>query len=303
METIEHNIDTLPESTASLGPFALNKVYASDCYDALLKVPSHSIDVAITSPPYWGQRGDEGLGLEEDPREYLAQLTRILLEVMRVIKPDGLLWLNIGDAYNTPMNWRREDYVYSTLGQDGKGLGADNSAYTKNRGRRRAFVSGTASWLTYGNLLALPYRIVISLCEHGVLFRGEVVWYKRKPMPEGRARRPHRKHEGIYILANSERHRFRTTPPVPSVWDLKPDANDTPHRSTYPLALPLACIDAMELRKGTVLDPFMGSGTTGLAAKMRGLDYVGFDTSQAYVAIANARIEKAAWNTQMPLKS
>src|SRR5690349_16030555 len=116
-----------------LGSWELNAIHTVDCLEGLKGLPSGCIDVAVTSPPYWGQRGDAGVGLEEDPREYVQNLTTIFLEVMRVLKPSGLLWLNIGDSYNTPINWRFEDYTYSSLGPDGIGLPPTNSAYTKNR--------------------------------------------------------------------------------------------------------------------------------------------------------------------------
>jgi hypothetical protein len=135
-------------------------------------MPENFVDIAITSPPYWGQRGDEGIGLEEDPREYVNNVSEILLEVMRVLKPTGLLWLNLGDAYNTPINWRQDDLKYSTLGADGNGLAPTNSAYTKDRGTRRAFIQKEVGWLQYGNLLALPWRIVLNLCDRGMYYRG-----------------------------------------------------------------------------------------------------------------------------------
>lgn len=273
-----------------LGAWELNAVHNIDCLQGLKDLPNDCIDVAVTSPPYWGQRGDGGIGSEADPREYVANLTTILLEVMRVLKPTSLLWLNIGDAYNTPINWRYEDYTYSTLGLDGNGLSPTNSAYTKNRGGRKAFIDKEEKWLQYGNLLALPYRIVMNLCDQGMYFRGEVIWTKKKAMPEGKCRRPHRKHESIYIIAKSEQHTFRTTPPVPSVWDLKLDANRTPHTSTFPIDLPLQCINATGIETGIVLDPFMGSGTTGVAAVQLGFDYIGFELDARNAAVARERI-------------
>jgi DNA modification methylase len=78
-----------------LGQLAPNQVYHMDCLEGLRQMPENCIDIAITSPPYWGQRGDAGIGLEEDPREYVNNLTNIFLEVMRVLKPTGLFWLNI----------------------------------------------------------------------------------------------------------------------------------------------------------------------------------------------------------------
>ncbi|HEX8234562.1 MAG TPA: site-specific DNA-methyltransferase [Abditibacteriaceae bacterium] len=273
-----------------LGKWPLNSVHNTDCLQGLKGLPDDCIDIAVTSPPYWGQRGDVGIGSEEDPRDYIANLTNILLELMRTLKPTGVLWLNIADSYNTPINWKEEDHKYSSLGINGNGLNPSNSAYTKNRGNRRAFVSQDARWLQYGNLLGLPYRIVLNLCHFGMYFRGEIIWTKKKAMPEGRCRRPHRKHESIYIIAKSEKHSFRTLPPVSSVWELRPDANRTPHTSTFPLDLPLSCIKASGVEGGIVLDPFMGSGTTGVAAGMLNFDYIGFEINRENACIAQNRI-------------
>ena len=149
---------------------------------------------------------------------------------MRCLKPSGTLWLNIGDAYNTPINWRTVDSNYSTLGKDRTGHAPDNAIYQKDRGRRRPFLDKNVGWLSYGNLLGIPYRVVLALMDHGWYFRGEVIWEKSRPVPEGRCRRPHRRHEPIYVMAKSERHKFRRSPPVGSVWKLVQQPNLTGHR-------------------------------------------------------------------------
>ena len=277
--------------TPKLGSWELNTVYNVDCSEGLRGIPSDTLDVVVTSPPYWGQRGSNGLGLEADPRDYVKHLVAILTETMRCLKPSGTLWLNIGDSYNTPINWREEDYTYSSLGPDGAGLSATNSAYTKNRGRRRAFIQKDVPWLQYGNLLAIPYRVVLGLCDDGWLFRGEVIWEKARPLPEGLCRRPHRRHEPIYIFAKSEQHSFQTKPSVGSIWKLVQTPNQTPHCSTFPLDLPLQAIKAAGVTgRGIVFDPFMGSGTTGKAALMLGHDYLGFELDSANCAVANEYI-------------
>ena len=235
--------------------------------------------------------GGGGLGSEKDPREYVTNLVRILAETLRCLKPSGTLWLNIGDSYNTPINWRTEDHKYSSLGPDRNGLAQHNSAYTKNRGSRRAFIDKDTGWLSYGNLLGLPYRVVLALTDMGFFFRGEVIWKKSRPLPEGRCRRPHRHHEAIYIIAKNERHAFRTSPPVPSVWELVQTPNNTPHCSTFPLDLPIQCIKAASLRgRGIVLDPFMGSGTTGKAARKLHHDFLGFEIDPRNADLANSYI-------------
>ena len=180
-----------------IGPFHLNTVIEGDCLDLIPQLPDASVYVLVTSPPYWGQRLSNGTGTEENQRDYLALLKKVFLFFLPKLKPKGIVWINLGDAYNTPVNWRLNDRKYSTLGADRNGLDDNNSAYTKPRAKRKAFIDSKAGWLRYGNLLALPNRLVISLSEEGYLYRGEVIWRKKNPMPEGRCRRPHRDRKSV----------------------------------------------------------------------------------------------------------
>src|SRR5437763_1920104 len=63
-----------------LGPWRLDAVHNVDCARGLAELPADCIDVVVTSPPYWGQRGADGLGSEADPRDYVARLTAVLAE-------------------------------------------------------------------------------------------------------------------------------------------------------------------------------------------------------------------------------
>lgn len=276
-----------------LGPFQLNRAHEGDCLELIQQLPDESIDVVVTSPPYWGQRRSKGIGAEEDPRDYVKFLTDVFMSLLPKLKLGGVIWINIGDAYNTPVNWREDDRQFSTLGADKSGLPAHNSAYTKPRMRRKAFIEKEMAWLQYGNLLALPYRLVLALCDGGYLYRGEVIWRKKNPMPEGRCRRPHRCHESIYLLAKGERHNFRVAPPVKSVWEFANEKIDgLKHFSRFPEELPCRCIDAYGLagEEVVVLDPFSGSGTTGIAALRLGCSYIGFEIEPEQVAASNERL-------------
>ena len=280
-----------------LGPFRQGAVTAGDCRKLILDLPDESVDIVVTSPPYWGQRTSDANGVESDPRRYLSSLSEIFIALLPKLKESGVVWINLGDAYNTPVNWRQEDRAYSTLGASGTGLHPANSAYTKPRHRRRAFVDGGDRWLQYGNLLALPYRLVIELSDAGWLFRGEVIWRKLNPMPEGKCRRPHRQHESIYLFARSENHLFRTSPPVGSVWDFSNErVGGLRHYSRFPEQLPRRCIDAYGIAGPDVmvLDPFSGSGTTGMAAISAGCAFVGFEIDREQARAANARLRTAA---------
>ena len=277
------------------GPWPTGRVHAMDALQGLRGVPDGSVSVAVTSPPYWGQRASAGIGREADPRDYVAGVVAVLTEVVRCLEPKGTLWVNLGDSYNTDLGWRTDDWRYSTLGRQRTGHGPENSAYTKDRGRRKAYVERAVPWLQRGNLLGLPQRIMLALCDAGALLRGEVVWEKEHPMPEGLCRRPHRRHEVIWVLAKTEGHRFRRRPPVGSVWRLAQDATPVEHDAAFPLALPRTCLEAAQPPAGgTVCDPFMGSGTTAVAAVERGLDWLGFEVDPARAARAQARAEQAA---------
>ena len=276
-----------------LGPYPINQVTVGDCLALIEHLPGESVDVLVTSPPYWGQRTSSGTGVEDDPRAYLQSLAAIFRAFKPKLKPDGIVWINLGDAYNTPVNWRLDDRVYSSLGPTKDGLNPENSAYTKPRAKRRAFVEKKTPWLQYGNLLALPHRLVGTLCDDGYLFRGEVIWRKRNAMPEGRCRRPHRQHESIYLLAKQEDHAFRVAPPVGSVWEFGNEKIDgLAHFSRFPEELPRRCIEAYG-RSGAevvVFDPFSGSGTTGVAALKMGCVYVGFEIDPDQALASNERL-------------
>lgn len=279
-----------------LGELELNKVHEGDCNKLIELLPDESVDILVTSPPYWGQRTSNGTGTEEDPREYLSFLTDTFKRFLPKLKKEGIVWINIGDAYNTPVNWREDDRVYSSLGAEKNGLSAENSAYKKNRAKRKAFIKKDVPWLKYGNLLSLTYRLVTSLSDEGYFYRGEVIWQKKNAMPEGRCRRPHRHHEPIYLFAKDEKHQFRTSPPVKSIWEFANEQiKGKKHYSRFPSELPFRCIDAYGKfgEDVVVLDPFSGSGTTGLAALKLNCSYIGFEIDPEQVVASNERLSDA----------
>ena len=272
----------------------LNRTNSLDALKGLAKLPENCIDIVVTSPPYWGQRTSMSIGEEEDPRDYLSALECVFNAILTKLKPAGILWVNLGDSYNTPVNWRRDDYVYSTLGTNKRGHDKDNAAYTKKRFRRKQFVRKDSSWLKYGNLLGLTHRMSLRLVDLGYYYRGEVIWAKKNAMPEGKCRRPHRTHEPIYLFAKSERHQFQTNPGVKSVWEIAMEpTTGIDHCSKFPLELARKCISSYGLsgEDVVVLDPFAGSGTTGVAAHQLNCSYIGFEIDSKRARDANKRLK------------
>tara|TARA_R110000824_G_scaffold52692_6_gene146366 strand:- start:7053 stop:7922 length:870 start_codon:yes stop_codon:yes gene_type:complete len=273
----------------------LNKTNAIDAADGANLLEDSSVDIIVTSPPYWGQRTSDGIGVENDPRAYLQALIDIFKSLKQKLAEDGIVWVNLGDSYNTPINWRRNDYQYSTLGQDKNGLEENNSAYTKKRQKRKQFIDHETSWLKYGNLLALTHRFVVEMVDAGYFYRGEVIWVKKNAMPEGKCRRPHRQHEPIYLFSRSDKHSFSVSPSVKSIWEIAHGgATGIDHCSKFPLDLAKQCISSYGeiITSKLVLDPFAGSGTTGLAANELGFDYIGFEIDPRRAKDANKRLLK-----------
>jgi DNA modification methylase len=271
-------------------------VYHGDSISLIETLENESVDVVITSPPYWGQRASMGIGIEEDPRDYINHLVDIFTKILPKLSQQGVVWLNICDSFNTPINWKETDYKYSTLGPDKNGLSPENSAYKKNRIKRKAFLNKEEKWLKYGNLLALPYRIVLELVNKDYYFRGEVIWKKNNPMPEGLCRRPHRVHESIYLLSKNEDHNFCKKPPVKSIWEFpnEPRKEEYAHFSRFPEELPKRCILASGFpfcEETIIFDPFAGSGTTGVVAKQLGCSFIGFEIDNMHTNSANKRIK------------
>ena len=83
-----------------------------DCLNILRTMPNNVVDCCVTSPPYWGLRDyghDDQIGLEETPEEYVSKMVAVFHEVKRVLKPEGTLWLNLGDSYSGSGNLRNPD--------------------------------------------------------------------------------------------------------------------------------------------------------------------------------------------------
>lgn len=143
-----------------------NIIHLGDCLDVLKTLPDNSIDCCVTSPPYYALRdyGIEGqLGLENTPEEYIAKMTEVFMEVYRVLKPEGTLWLNIGDSYN--------------------GSGGNHKAHHKNDsgfqgevGVRCGGKGANVEGIKPKDLIGIPWMLAFSLRSAGWYLRQDIIW-------------------------------------------------------------------------------------------------------------------------------
>lgn len=161
----------------------INQIINCNCIDGLKNLPDDSIHCCVTSPPYFGLRDygvDGQIGLEETPELFVQNLVNVFNEVRRVLRPDGTLWLNLGDSYA------------------GSGMG---SATVKGRG-------GNKYGLKQKDLIGIPWMVAFALRSAGWYLRQDIIWAKPNPMPESVTDRCTKSHEYIFLLSKSARYFF-----------------------------------------------------------------------------------------------
>lgn len=257
-----------------------------DVRQKLSPLADDTFHCCVTSPPYWGMRdyGYEGqIGAETDINDYIAHLVEIFRDVRRVLRPDGTLWLNIGNTYTSGgRTWRQSD--------------------AKNMGRAMSYRPDTPAGLKPKDLIGVAWMLAMALQVDGWYLRSDIIWHKPNCQPESVKDRVTVSHEYIFMLSKSENYYFdqesikeRTTDGKSfknkrTVWQINTEPCKEAHFAVFPRALVRPCILAGSPRGGLVLDPFFGSGTVGVVALETGRRCVGVELKSDYIDIARQRL-------------
>jgi DNA modification methylase len=165
-----------------------------DVIACLRSLPDACVQCVVTSPPYWGLRdyGVEGqIGLEPTPEEYVAKMVDVFREVRRVLRDDGVLWLNLGDSYVGANNTDKGGNA---------NFGSQGGVTTASR------CKGDWQGLPQKNLVGIPWRVAFALQADGWYLRSDIIWSKPNPMPESVTDRPTKSHEYVFLLTKSSRY-------------------------------------------------------------------------------------------------
>lgn len=179
------------------------RVLTGDCRKLLRELDPGSVQCCVTSPPYWGLRnyGTEGqIGLEKTPDDYVAEIVGVMREVWRVLKPDGTLWLNLGDSYASG-----KGKCHNPGGNTSSfnvHLKAQN-VHPLDRGNKNTLAK---IGLKPKDLVGIPWRVAFALQAKGWWLRSDIIWNKPNCMPESVLDRPTRSHEYIFLLTKSDRY-------------------------------------------------------------------------------------------------
>ena len=267
-----------------------------DVIEQLSLIPSGTINTVITSPPYYGLRdyGDSHqIGLEKNPSEYIDKLVSVFREVKRVLRDDGVLWVNIGDSYSSS-----------------KSVGGCKPK----------------------DLIGVPWTLAFALRSDGWYLRQDVIWAKNNPMPESVRDRCTRSHEYIFMLTKNRKYYFDNKaiqePCVThdeytrdrdntklnntagrskmggltrnnytyrnkrDVWSVPVGMFKGAHFAVFPEELIKPCVVSSCPVGGVVLDVFSGSGTTGVVAVKNDRRYIGIELNQQYIDISRERLNE-----------
>ena len=270
------------------------QIILGDVRTSLRKIAEESVQTCITSPPYWGLRDyGEGaqIGLEKTPDEYVAQMVAVFREVWRVLRNDGTVWLNIGDSYASS----RDSKVSPDTLRNGEGTAV---AYAANRNPANLKAAG----IKHKDLVGIPWRVALALQADGWYLRQDIIWNKPNPMPESVVDRCTKSHEYVFLLTKFPKYFFdneaiKDDGVIPSekrnkrsVWTVNTKPFKGAHFAVMPENLVTPCILAGSRVGDTVLDPFTGSGTTGVIALQHGRKFIGVELNPEYIKLAEKRI-------------
>jgi len=291
-----------------------------------LPVDDESIDCVVTSPPYWGLRDygvDEQIGLESTPEKYVENMVNVFREIKRVLKSSGTVWLNLGDSYvsgkgryssgaqtisgksrNEPMNGKRPDQRLHPVMKDKDLAGIPWMV---------AFALRADGWYLRSDIIwnkpnPMPESVKDRPTKsHEYIFlltKSPTYYYDadaiREPLDTPLHKPGNKTAYGVVmrddfgtdamdrVWGNPEGRNKR------SVWTVNTHPYPDAHFATFPEKLVEPCILAGSPLGGTVLDPFVGSGTTLAVAQRLGRNGIGTDISSEYLKLASKRLEKVA---------
>lgn len=277
------------------------RILEGDSSVTLKTLSEKSVECCITSPPYFGLRdyGVEGqLGLEQRAPVFIESLVGVFKEVYRILKDDGVLFVNLGDSYSTHGDGKMAAHTQSSS-KDLGGLPRLAPQKTKKLLEQDGFKNK--------ELMGIPWRFALAMREEGWLLRQEIIWSKTNYTPECVRDRFVKSHEHIFMFTKKDNYWFDgDSVRVPSqsgesklrsdVWSVGVSRYNGEHCATFPPELIEPCVIAGCPRGGTILDPFGGTGTTAAVSLVHGRNSIICELNPKSILEMKPRIEELVKN-------
>lgn len=259
-----------------------------------LNLPRESVDLIVTSPPYYAfrnytDRGEEigGLGTESHPYEYLIGLSQWMVEMKRVLKLSGSLFCVMGDK------------SAGSGGHNNAGIGAPTERGPKRYSQSAQIKKGVEAQRK--SRMALPWLYALDAITHQWVLRADIIWAKNS-IPTNAKDRVELTHEYIFHFTKEPIYYANDPLPYNSVWEISSSEGlrvskeqleklgVDRHYAPFPAEIVRRVVSGWCPPDGTVLDPFGGSGTTALVAKILGRNCISVDVSSGYCKLAKWRV-------------
>lgn len=291
----------------------LNTIIAGDAYDLFGLLPPESVDLIITSPPYWGHRDydlkhnwklfndiksvrkigpktpgyvwyrSQGgiLGLEPYPEWYTTHLTELFQRAFACLKATGSLWINLGDTYFA--RW-------SSIRNNGRQGFAD-----KTRKRRKTPMGG---FRAEKQLLLIPSRFAVAMQDKKWILRNDLIWHKPNALPLREGDRLNLAHEHFFHFVKKPTYGrakyYYDTSKLETrqsdVVSVMVEPGEDGHTATFPKSLIIPRIISCCPPQGVVLDPFCGTGRVLEVATASNRNAIGFELQTKFVDAATGRL-------------
>ncbi len=276
--------DVSAETEINQSP-VINTILHQDARKIDELLPANSVALVVTSPPYFaGKEYEETLGENGVPAsyfEYLELLRDVFAACKTVLEPGGRIAVNVANLGRRP--YRSLSADITMILQDLGLLMRGEVIWWKGRA-----AGGSCAWGSFQR----PTNPVIRDVTERVIIASKGR-FDRALTPKQRLAK------GLPSTASISRDEFLEA--TTDLWELPPaSATSVGHPAPFPIELPQRLIELYTYEDDLILDPFMGAGTTGIAAVRTSRSYVGFETDQAYIDLSNQRIEAEQAQRQSP---
>ena len=283
-----------------------HKILIGDSLGLVRGLSKGSVDLIVTSPPYWAKRryNDIGeIGSEETPEKYANLLAEFFESFRDYLKDEGNMFINLGDTFfgSGAGAWKKyidDDGNITQTQKDRK-----EKYYTLKPLQPRIKQNGKL----YQNkqLLLIPSRFAIAMQDSGWILRDDIIWHKPNRIPASVKDRFNNTYEHVFHFTKSKKYYFdldavkipridgQGTKNPGDVWSIKTQSLSGDHTATFPEELVDPCIRSGCPEGGIVLDPFLGTGTTWIVAHRLKRNCYGFEINGEYMKYAVSRFEEA----------
>lgn len=286
-------------------------VKRGDTLELIQEIPLASVDLLVTSPPYWAKRvynGEGEIGSEETPDLYINRLVDFFERLKPYLKKTANVFINIGDTF-----------FGSNAGACSKFVDENGNVTDYNKRNKEKFfttkplqpkIKQDGKLFQNKQLLLIPSRFAIAMQERGWLLRDDIVWHKPNRIPTGVADRFNNTYEHVFHFALQGKYYFnldavkilgqnRRMKNPGDVWSINTQPLNCDHTATFPEKLVETIVLCGSPEDGIVLDPFLGAGTTCVVCERLKRNCIGFEINQEYYDFAKRRLNEEISKTAL----